>query len=82
MAGPVAVVLGGKWVAAGKQKEFVFEDWCSLSLSLSLSHTHTHTHTHRNRSTEKSMTTHQFHRERLDPQGTHLKAVYKHPSVE
>ena len=45
MAGPVAVVLGGKWVAAGKQKEFVFEDWCSLSLSLSLTHTHTHTHT-------------------------------------
>ena len=45
MAGPVAVVLGGKWVAAGKQ-EFVFEDWCSLSLSLSLTHTHTHTHTH------------------------------------
>ena len=41
MAGPVAVVLGGKWVAAGKQKEFVFKDWCSLSLS----DTHTHTHT-------------------------------------
>ena len=75
MAGPVAVVLGGKWVAAGKQKEFVFKDWCSLSLR----HTHTHTHTQRNRSTEKSVTTHQFHRERLYPQGTHLKASIQTP---
>ena len=79
MAGPVAVVLGGKWVAAGKQ-EFVFEDWCSLSLSLSLSHTHTHTHTHTQKQVyRESMTTHQFHRERLYPQGTHLKASIQTP---
>ena len=79
MAGPVVVVLGGKCVAAGKQKEFVFEDRCSLSLPLRHTHTHTHTHTHRKRSTEKSIRTHQFHRERLYPQGTHLKASIQTP---
>lgn len=71
MAGPVVVVLGGKCVAEGKQKEFVFEDRCSLSLSLR--------YTHRNRSTEKSIRPHQFHRERLYPQGTHLKASIQTP---
>ena len=67
MAGPVVVVLGGKCVAAGKQKEFVFEDRCSLSLPLRHTHTHTHTHTQKEIYREEHKDTSIPQRETLPP---------------